>query len=324
MTDDTLRVSVALCTFNGARFIAEQLESILSQVPPPFEVVVGDDGSTDDTLAIIRGTAAAHPSTTLSILPATAHLGVTANFERTIAATTGELVALSDQDDVWHAGRLARLVHEFGTAPDALLVHHDARLIDDRGASTGATLFESLRVGSREKQATAEGRAFAVYIRRNLATGATVMFRRTLLDSARPFPEGWVHDEWLAIIAAALGRVSLIDEQLVDYRQHGANQIGASNPTLRYRLGRLFAARGDRLTQLDSRSRILSQRLDALGVAEEWRVLGERKARFESRRARYGRVRIARVPRIVAQLGSYPALSSQGIVDTIRDTIQPA
>jgi hypothetical protein len=185
-------------------------------------------------------------------------------------------------------------------------------------------LFESLLLAAREREAIAQGHAFTAYIRRNLATGATVMFRRSVLEAARPFPGGWVHDEWLAIIAATQGRVSLIDEQLIDYRQHGGNQIGASNPTLRYRLGRLFAARGDRLTQLAERSRILSDRLDTLGVAGEWRQLGDRKARFEARRARYGRVRIARIPRIVAQLGSYPALSSQGIVDSVRDTIQPA
>jgi hypothetical protein len=225
---------------------------------------------------------------------------------------------------VWHAGRLARLVREFRADPNLLLVHHDARLVDDRGAPTGVTLFESLRVAAREREAIAQGSAFAVFIRRNLATGATVMFRRSLLESARHFPDSWVHDEWLAIIAAAQGRVSLIDEQLSDYRQHGGNQIGASNPTLRYRLGRMFAARGDRLTHLAERSRILCERVNDLGASERWCDLAQRKAAFEERRARYGRVRITRIPRIVAQLGSYPALSSQGIVDSVRDTIQPA
>jgi glycosyltransferase involved in cell wall biosynthesis len=317
-------VSVALCTFNGASFIAEQLESILAQDPPPYEIVVGDDGSTDETLAIVRETARSYPATTVTILPAAARLGVTANFERTIAATTGELIALSDQDDAWHAGRLSRLLREFESADDLLLVHHDAALVDARGVSTGMTLFDSLRVRSSERAAIADGRAFEAYLRRNLATGATVMFRRSLLQFAIPFPSQWVHDEWLAIIAAAVGRVELLDESLIDYRQHGGNQIGAANPTLKYRLSRMLQARGDRLAVLAVRSSILTQRLGALDGTERWRELAARKARFEERRARYARVRIARIPRIVAQLGSYPQLSSQGIVDAVRDAIQPA
>jgi glycosyltransferase involved in cell wall biosynthesis len=323
MTDDAPRVSVALCTFNGAPFIAEQLASILSQDPPPFEVVVSDDGSTDNTLAIVRSTARQFTGDRVVVLPAADHLGVTANFERAVAATSGEIIALCDQDDVWHPGRIARIVREFRANPELLLLHHDAELVDVSGARMGLTLFQSLRVRAHERKAIEQGRARDVFIRRNLATGATVAFRSVLLNSARPFPPEWVHDEWLAIVAAAYGQVVIIDDQLIDYRQHSSNQIGAANPRLRYRLGRMVKPRGDRLLRLADRSQVLAARARDQKFPAEFVRLASRKAIFEEHRAKYPRARIGRIAPVFAQLGSYPTLSSQGLKDVLRDILQP-
>src|SRR4051812_21689758 len=122
------RVSVALCTHNGAAFIAEQLESIAGQRPAPAEIVLSDDASADDTVAIARAVMAEHPGIDFRVLENRPALGVTGNFERAVAACTGDLVALSDQDDLWHDGRLALVSAIFASRPELLLLHSDARL----------------------------------------------------------------------------------------------------------------------------------------------------------------------------------------------------
>ena len=99
------------------------------------------------------------------------------------------------------------------------------------GADLGTTLFAALGVTAAERAEVAAGRGFDALLRRNLATGATTMLRRRCATVALPIPPGWIHDEWLAIVAAATGRTAIVDAALTDYRQHGGNQIGARRPT---------------------------------------------------------------------------------------------
>lgn len=317
-------VSVALATYNGGRYLEEQLRSILDQVPPPAELVVADDGSTDDTLAIVERVAAEYPTVRLRMLAAQATpLGVAGNFTRAIGAATGDLVALSDQDDRWHPGRLAAVLAHFDD-PQVTFVHHDAELVDGAGERLDQRLLDWLRITPTEREQLAEGRAFEAYLRRNLATGATVVFRRSLAQAALPIGEGWIHDEWLAIIAAAQDGARLDPAALVDYRQHGANEIGVSRPTLRYLLGRMLRPRGDRYVWLAARSAALAARLESMGVDERWLGLAREKSRFESRRAQYPSARLARVRPILAQRRDYARLSSQGTLDIVRDLMHPA
>jgi len=324
----TDRVSVALCTYNGARYIAEQIDSILSQELVPTEIVLADDGSTDGTVELAWRAYAAHVDSTvkLRVLPPQAHLGVTRNFERAVLAAENELIALCDQDDVWRSDRLSSAVLSFDRDPSLLLQHSDATLIDATGNSVGSTLLDALRLSPRERGAIADGQAFSAYIRRNLVTGATVIFRRRLLDAAIPFPLGWVHDEWLAIIAAALGTVELLDEPLIDYRQHGSNQIGVSAPTLGYRVRRMLEPRGARYEMLSRRADVLLDRLIQLKAPSSTIACAADKARFERVRAALPRRRLSRVRTVLLELrrGAYDRLSSQGNLDMARDLLQPA
>ena len=315
-------VSVALASYNGGRYVREQLESVLRQSRLPDEIVVADDGSSDDTVAIVREVAGGHPNVTLKLITQGPRLGITGNFERALRATTGDLIALSDQDDRWHDGRLAAIIAEFDADPELVLLHHDADLVGANGESLGRTLFSDLRLSRQDRKLIRDDRAFAAYVRRNLATGATVMFRRTLLDVSLPFPEKWVHDEWLAIMGAALGRVRVLDEALIDYRLHGANQIGVTKPTLRHRVKRMLAPRGSRYIDFATRSTTLVERLGSFAAAPEWRALAEDKAAFEAARALYPLRRLARIPAVLRQRRSYGTLSSQGNLDIARDIIQ--
>lgn len=268
-----LTVSVALCTYNGARFIEEQVRSIALQTLPPMEIVLSDDASTDDGIALARASLDAcmreRPglSIALRVLRNPVSLRVTKNFEQAASTCSGDLIALCDQDDVWQPDRLARMVAEFTARPDLLLLHTDARLVDSQRRDLGQTLFHALEVQRFELDWIHTGRAFDVFLRRNLVTGATTVFRRTLLASAVPFPKEWVHDEWLAIVASAIGRVDVIEDALIDYRQHENNQIGARRDSFMGKVRKALASRGTTHADRAFKAELLLERLVALGDA---------------------------------------------------------
>ena len=262
-----IAVSVALCTRNGARFLPQQVRSICTQLWLPRQIVLSDDGSTDSSVASVRETIAqcgVAKAVELTVFENTTPLGVTRNFEQAVRACRHELIALSDHDDVWHPGRLARMAAHFLSRPDLLLLHTDAQLVDAQGAPLGMTLFDALEVRPAELAAIAEGRAFDVLLRRNLVTGATAVFRRSLLEAALPFPKEWVHDEWLAAIAAATGRMDVLPEPLIDYRQHASNQIGARRPTFAEKIAKACAPRGSKHIERLHRAQALLDRLQSM------------------------------------------------------------
>lgn len=325
-------VSVALCTFNGAAYVAQQLRSILSQSTPPSEIIVSDDASTDGTLGIVEqvhaewlvdgGDAAVDFRVIRNVVP----LGVAANFEQALAECSGELLALSDQDDVWAPDRLQIVVGEFGRRPELLLLHSDARLVGRDGTSLGTTLFETLGITEDEKKDEHEGRAFDVLLRRNIVTGATAVVRRELVDRARPFPAAWVHDEWLAMVAAATGTVDFLDDALIDYRQHGGNQIGVTSLDAAGRLSRLQAPRTLRNARLLARAEALDERAPGLVPVPSDDCLRDIRAKAAHERARSAlpSARLRRVLPVLRQwrTGGY-ARFGLGPQDVLRDLVQP-
>lgn len=321
------RVSVALCTHNGAAYLAEQLGSILAQTVLPAEIVVSDDASTDTTAEIVTGIAQT------SVVPITLRLnakplGVTQNFQSALQAATGSLLVLSDQDDRWHPERLERAIARFDADAELALVFSDARLVDGAGDDLGFSLLQSLSIGDDERAAFAPGaRSFETLLRRNLVTGATVMLRRSLLETAAPFPAPWVHDEWLAILAAATARVGLIDDQLIDYRQHGSNQIGVVEPTLRYKIKRLMLPGRQRNRDIRARVEGLVARMEQLGdrVLPEDLEYARRKLDIERFRAELPAARWRRIVPVLRRVprGEYQRYTSQGALDIVRDLLQP-
>jgi glycosyltransferase involved in cell wall biosynthesis len=320
-------VSVAMCTRNGERWVGEQMQSILAQTRLPVEVVVSDDASSDTTLERVAEVwAKADPTQApkLTVIRNEVPLGVTKNFEQATRACQGGLIALSDQDDVWAADRLERMTARFEQGPDLDLLFADARLIDENGADLGISLFDALEVRSGDLAAIRDGRAFETLIRRNLVTGATVMFRRRLLEPTLPFAEGWVHDEWLAIIAAAVSRIDWMPDQLTGYRQHSKNQIGVAAPTLRYKIARVFEARGDRPLVLADRAATLRERLASIDASGPVLDMADGKVAHQAARAMLPSSRVRRIAPVVreALTGRYGRFSSRGRLDIARDILQ--
>ncbi|MBF0673468.1 MAG: glycosyltransferase family 2 protein [Salinibacterium sp.] len=324
----TPSVSVALCTHNGAAYIEEQLRSILSQSAAVNQLVVSDDASSDDTLATVERVwrEAAPTAAELVVLRNETPLGVSANFAQALRACTSDIIMLSDQDDIWREDRVAAALRTHTSEPEALLVHSDARLVDAKGTDLGVTLFQALEVGARDLAQERTSEAFSFLLRRNIVTGATASVRRELLEAALPVPEDWVHDEWLALVAAARGRLDHIADTLIDYRQHGANQIGVSAPTLGYKVRRMLEPRGERNRTLARRSAALATRLDELDAEAALVQQAQAKHAFEQARALLPDSRIRRVPFILrlARSGGYERFASQGRLDIVRDLLQPA
>lgn len=326
-------ISVALCSRNGADFIVAQVESILRQSSLPIEVVVSDDASTDDTVRKIRAVFAELPAGSraarvrLVVIENPEPLGVSKNFEQAMLACTGDLIALCDQDDLWDDRRLEKQAAEMWGRPHLYALFGDALLVDAAGASLGLGLFDALEIDAEVIRQVRGGGAFDVLLRRNIATGATMMVRRELLDLAAPIPLPWVHDEWLAIIAAATSSVDLLTDRLVEYRQHGANQIGVRRATLRVKIRRALEPRNDRNAGLAVRSGLLVERLTSLGLRVPTPFLERARAkeRVESWRKELPGARRRRLVPILQANGRhwYSEFTSQGRLDMLRDLLQP-
>lgn len=292
MNVDRPTISVALCTYNGASFIAEQIRSICEQSLPPSSIIVSDDASSDRCVEVAQAALDAclreRPGLSIEfrVLRNTTSLRVTKNFERAVRACSGDLIALCDQDDVWHPDRLARMASAFVERPDLLLLHTNARLVDGDRRDLGHSLFHALEASPAELAKIHSGNAFDVYLRRNLVTGATTMFRRGLLEAALPFPKEWVHDEWLGIVASAIGRVDVLEDELIEYRQHANNQIGASRDTFLAKVRKALASRGSIHVERAFKAQLLLDRLVSFGDRVPPEVIRKVRDKLEHQRFR--------------------------------------
>ncbi|MGR0320230.1 glycosyltransferase family 2 protein [Agromyces sp. ZXT2-3] len=329
-----VRVSVAIGTHNGARFVGEQIRTILGQSRPVDEIVVSDDASTDDTVGIVERTVEefrdSGGSVELTVLRNARPLGVTGNFEHALRAATGDVVALADQDDVWRPDRIAVALEAFRKRPGLRLVASDADLVDAGGAPMPESLFATLGIDESGRTAVDGPGAFDELLRRNLVTGATVMLRRELVDLAAPFPSSWVHDEWLAIVASVSGGIGVLPERLIGYRQHGANQIGVTALGWSGRIDRLRAPRSERNTRLLARASALAERLP--GIAGRARVVAPEfvatvtadKLAHETARDALPASRVRRIGPVLREwrTGRYTRYGL-GAQDVLRDLVQP-
>jgi glycosyltransferase involved in cell wall biosynthesis len=226
MSHSPQKISVALCTYNGERFLSRQLASMQQQTRLPDELVICDDCSTDKTVEILQDFAAS-AGFPVKLTRNESNLGFVANFERAIQLCQGDLIALSDQDDIWDSMRLQRSEEEFLAHPEVGLVFSDADIIDDHDQPTGTSLWQNFGFAGERKQRLLAG-DYTVLAKSRFVTGATVMFRSQLRQNCLPIGSGWIHDEWIAATAAAVSDLVPIDGPLIRYRQHTSQQVGLS------------------------------------------------------------------------------------------------
>ena len=229
------RVSVAMCTFNGARFLSEQLDSILGQSEMPDELVVCDDGSTDDTINVLEEYSELAPFP-VNIHRCQVRLGVAQNFAKCINLCSGDLVVLSDQDDIWLPDRIRETRLAFAANENLTFTYSDAILIDDGGRDMGRTIYKDMRVMHKDRQRLEGGTSILptllVY---GGVCGCTMAFRSKFLPIILPIPETWIHDQWISLVLCAIGPSARI-RPTVQYRQHSAQSIGLGRLNLKARI----------------------------------------------------------------------------------------
>jgi glycosyltransferase involved in cell wall biosynthesis len=224
---DKQRLSVAMCTYNGARFLREQLESIAAQTRLPDELVVCDDKSADECVEITRSFAD-HAPFQVRLEINEKNLGSTKNFEKAIGLCEGDIIALADQDDVWKPQKLSKLCLVFQENPRAGYAFSNAEVIDELGSRLGRDLWDSVRFYGSLQNGFREAGQVASLLKRAAVTGATMAFRGNLKGILLPISPFFVHDYWVSLLASCVGWHGIpVSEPLIEYRQHEGQQIGA-------------------------------------------------------------------------------------------------
>ena len=224
-----VKTAVLLTACNGAAYLPELLDSLRAQTDPDFEVVVQDDGSTDATPDLLREAAASDDRFTFGPEQGQ-HLGAAGNFLSLIRRTEADYYLLCDQDDIWEPEKIAVLKEamldlekQYGSGTP-LLVHSDCSLIDAGGENTGDSFF-------RHQGWDPAAVTLPPLLVQNNVTGCTLIMNRPLRDlvaSHAKAKELFMHDWFIALTAAAFGRIAFVGRPLTRYRQHGSNVLGAS------------------------------------------------------------------------------------------------
>ncbi len=219
------RVSVALCTFNGAPFVGQQLQSIADQTTGVNEIIACDDGSSDETLGVLRSFIAEH-APAMKIVENPRRLGVTKNFERAISLCTGDLIFLCDQDDRWDADKV-RILQQHLIERNADLAFSNAEVVGHDLQPAGYRLWDSIWFDDAEQQRMRSGDAVPVLLRHAVAAGSTLAFKSKYLPLILPIPDlPHCHDIWITLLLASVGRIEPVDQDLIQYRLHDSNAVG--------------------------------------------------------------------------------------------------
>lgn len=217
-----MQVSVALCTYNGEKYIEEQLNSILAQTVGVNEIVISDDGSTDGTLNVVQAILS-KSNIPFKILKNAGQKGVCGNFFNAISACSNEIIFTCDQDDVWKKDKVEKMIAPFENNENVLLVFSDATLVDGNLKPLGSNLWKTLSF----KPLKDSSKMFDVLLGLRVVTGACMAVRRDFAFFCGIARGGWLHDAWFAINASVRGDVIPINEELIFYRQHDNNTVGA-------------------------------------------------------------------------------------------------
>lgn len=221
-------IDVLMATWNGARFIAEQMESLFSQSFQDFRLIVRDDGSSDLTLDIVERYRFRYPDRVL-VRKNPSRLGACRTFSLLAEESTAPYVAFCDQDDVWSASKLG-LDHTAATRAETehgvttpVLVFSDMALIGQKNEILAPSMWKMKHVNPHRA-------SLGTMLVQNLVSGCTVLGNRSLLSIGLPIPEGaMMHDFWLGLVAAAFGVLLPLSETTVQYRQHQNNSVGAGS-----------------------------------------------------------------------------------------------
>ena len=314
-------ISIAMATYNGARWLGTQLDSFANQTRLPDELVVTDDGSTDDTAAVVAAFAEA-VSFPVRFVRNPTRLGFNGNFAHAIGLARGDLIFISDQDDTWYPDKIERIVSLMAATPNCLCVVNDQAIADADGRETGGTVLGNVR---------AMGRPDTWY-----APGCCTAFSQALMPVLAPMPGDVVaYDNWISALAHALGVRQLLEAPLQMYRRHDANASGSVFAKERPGWGHLVrmarrsngaALMAAKVAEIEALlARLETPAATALAVpgafASNVATLRVERADYAARSAVLTRNRLLRIPVIMRLLrqGRYQRFS--GLTTAIKDVL---
>lgn len=217
--------SVALCSYNGEKYIHQQIDSILNQTHRPSEIVVCDDGSTDRTPEILAEYQKQYPEI-FRIHFNEINLRSVKNFEKAISLCSKAIIFLSDQDDIWAENKAEKIVSFLDNHAEIDVVATNGFCIDENGVVHEKYSLWDAPVFLKEKGKNID--YFEIILLCNIATGASMAFRAALKPEIMPFPvlKDYHHDEWIALNTAIKGRFEFLNDKLFYYRTHQEQQVG--------------------------------------------------------------------------------------------------
>lgn len=234
-------ISVAMCTYNGSKFVQEQLESIARQSRRPVELIVIDDRSTDTTVELVREFAKTAPFPVIIQVNEQniggSSKGITKNFEAAVALCQGDFIVPCDQDDIWVAEKLARMAGALEQTPGLDGAFSDAQLVTEKGVRKGIRLSQTTGLNAAEQRRIARGEALPLVLSMTKVYGSSLIFP-SRLKQYLPVPPHWWFDAWMGTMAAVHGGLLFLPEELYLYRIHPNQSVSASVQTATKRMQR--------------------------------------------------------------------------------------
>jgi len=214
-------VSVVMCTYNGSRFVAEQIESICNQTYKRLEIIIVDDASSDNTFEIIKEFAGKDKR--MQAFRNDTNLGFNLNFNKACKLATGDFIAIADQDDIWEKTKVEKLLAKITEGPGTLLTHCISARFEQ---------FGRFHMKSHKLVNYLAGDDVRNFFLANYISGHNMLIRKELLEKSLPFPGNVYYDWWLAAVASVNGKIEPVPEILVWHRMHDSNATGAAKPKL--------------------------------------------------------------------------------------------
>lgn len=221
-----MKTSVALCTYNGEKFLKKQIDSILEQTVKVDEIIVCDDQSTDKTVSILNLYKQQYPEL-FSIFINEENLRSVKNFEKAISLCSNEIIFLSDQDDIWIPEKVEIFINHFIENPKLSVIASNGFVVNDNDEVLDVLAIWDVIKFLREKNKTLDYYEI-INISGNIATGATMAIKKKYVSRTLPFPiiQEFHHDEWIALVASAENKFDFIDQKTIFYRKHDEQQVG--------------------------------------------------------------------------------------------------
>lgn len=320
-----MRLSIAMCTYNGQKYLKDQLKSIASQSRLPDEMVICDDVSTDNTMEILTAFASESPFP-VNVYRNEHNLGSTQNFDKATSLCSGDIIFFADQDDVWLPEKLANFEETFNAHPEAGIVYSDASIVDANLAPLGFYMSQTFGMTDELRHELSSSHAFRYLMRRNYITGATMAFRSRYRWLISPISPHWVHDHWIATLIATQTYIVPIPETLILYRQHDNNQIGLTHQQpLHKRAIRGLKIPPEAYKKASEKMEDLQHRLCQHNIKlsdEDNRFLSEKIA-HNYVRATLPKAKLSRLQIVIAEAakGRYSLYSPNGMLSALRDLL---